>query len=263
LDWPLDIGSSFTSRGCEGVYFYGNWFEHGSDAYDGVNAFARIGYIAGSDDNQQTTVVRFHDSHFILGTGAPNIDYFLRVANCTHVEVDGVSGRTANLTDLIESVGAVASNLLVRGPGALLSTLDLVVSGAGTPRLIKEQWAAGDLYTEVWTDYSATSTVSGWAATPTVKIFYKLVGRDVRVTVDITGTSNSTSTSFTLPYTNADVVQRGVIVVTDNGTAQAGNFGMAISSSTVAVRVGYGTAGGSWTASGTKAIQLSFTYRME
>jgi len=138
-----------------------------------------------------------------------------------------------------------------------------VVSGGTTPGFIRWQWAARDLYTEVWTDYSATSTITGWTTFTTKKIYYKKIGRLVHVVFDIAGTSNSTSTSFTLPDNNADVIARILMVVTDNGAAQAGNAAMAVGANTVACRVGYGTAGGSWTNSGTKQVQGILVYRAE
>lgn len=50
-------------------------------------------------------------------------------------------------------------------------------------------------------DYFATSTIVGWAASPTGNIYIKKIGNMVFVNYYITGTSNSTSTSFTIPYT--------------------------------------------------------------
>lgn len=59
---------------------------------------------------------------------------------------------------------------------------------------------AGDIYTAAFQDYSATSTVTGWASFTTKVIAYKKVGKTVRVAFIINGTSNSTAVSFTLPY---------------------------------------------------------------
>jgi hypothetical protein len=54
-----------------------------------------------------------------------------------------------------------------------------------------------------WVDYSATSTIVGWSSFTAKKIRYRVVGKLVFVTAQLTGTSNSTTTSFTLPFTSS------------------------------------------------------------
>ncbi len=113
-----------------------------------------------------------------------------------------------------------------------------------------------------FTDYSATSTVAGWAATPTVYIFVQKLGRMVTVSFNITGTSNATTSTFTLP--DAVSSTNGYItpsIVVDNGTTQTvlGRIRLTTGSATIAVDKTVNGSGG-WTASGTKTVNGFFTY---
>jgi hypothetical protein len=121
--------------------------------------------------------------------------------------------------------------------------------------------AASDIYTDDWTDYSGTSTIVGWSSRTTTQLYYKTIGQTVIVLFNLSGTSNSAATSFTLPHATVDVAVSNVIVVRDNGTWQAGNLGVAVSANTCNIRVGYGTGGASWTASGTKTVKGYFIYQ--
>lgn len=58
----------------------------------------------------------------------------------------------------------------------------------------------GEIATVPWTDYSAISTIDGWATFEAKEIFYKLVGRTCFCTYYLRGESNSTDVSFTLPW---------------------------------------------------------------
>jgi hypothetical protein len=55
-----------------------------------------------------------------------------------------------------------------------------------------------------WVDYSATSTIVGWSSFTTKIIRYYVVGKIVTVLYQLAGNSNSTTTTFTLPFTNAN-----------------------------------------------------------
>jgi hypothetical protein len=77
-------------------------------------------------------------------------------------------------------------------------------SGDGTNYLLLD---VGGTQTKIaigaptWVDYSAISTVVGWAAGVTKEIYYQVLYGILHVSYYITGTSNSVNTSFTLPYT--------------------------------------------------------------
>jgi hypothetical protein len=121
-----------------------------------------------------------------------------------------------------------------------------------------------DIYTTALTDYSSSSTVVGWAATPTKEIIYKTIGKEVHVYYYITGTSNSTEATFTVPLTShATLPSNGTACHTamaaDNGaTANGGYILLPKDSATVSC---YKTiSAGAWTASGTKSVQGEFFY---
>ena len=72
--------------------------------------------------------------------------------------------------------------------------LDLANGGTGS--------AVGpqaDTLVDNWVSYGATSTVTGWAATPLTVIRGLSMGSIEFIAFDISGTSNSTGVSFTLP----------------------------------------------------------------
>lgn len=71
-----------------------------------------------------------------------------------------------------------------------------------------------------WGDYSTSSTVVGWSSFTNKQIYYKKIGNIVFVVFNIQGTSNSTSTSFTVPYSsNLGTTINIPIRIRDNGGA--------------------------------------------
>jgi len=105
-----------------------------------------------------------------------------------------------------------------------------------------------------WTDYSATSTIAGWSSYDTKSIFVKKIGKHVFVEFDLDGTSNSTSVSFTVPYTSSTSGGRktGCSYNKDNGNLVVGGglIFMAAGSSTITVYKDMITT--AWTNSGSK-----------
>ena len=114
-----------------------------------------------------------------------------------------------------------------------------------------------------WTEYYASSTVTGWSGVPSPKlIYYKKIGKIVFVQFDISGTSNSTSTSFTVPFTSSNTAEvHAAGRVQDNtGTFVAGLIYLPANSDLVSLTADMSGSGGSWTASGTKAVHGQFWY---
>ena len=104
-----------------------------------------------------------------------------------------------------------------------------------------------------WVDYSSTSTVVGWSSLPTRIIKYRVIGKQVFYIVNLSGTSNSTSTSFTLAHTSirqADVIGYGI----NNGAAVNCLAETPVASSTTTC---YSNLAG-WTGSGTKSVWVQF-----
>ena len=112
-----------------------------------------------------------------------------------------------------------------------------------------------------WTDYSASSTIVGWSSYTTKLIYYKDIGKTRFMYVHIDGTSNSTSTSFTVPSACSNTINYGGQVRTDdNGNVNLGHYVLTANTSTV--NCYYGVAAAAWTASGTKRLLGQFTYQL-
>ena len=109
-----------------------------------------------------------------------------------------------------------------------------------------------------WTDYSDTSTITGWSSYSEKTIEYKKIGSLVFVNFRLGGTSNATTASFSLPYASG---QTGDPLYfcrsTDNGGSAVAAYGLVVSSTATLKST---SAGGSWTNSGTKAVYGQFFY---
>lgn len=112
-----------------------------------------------------------------------------------------------------------------------------------------------------WTDYSATSTIVGWSSYTTKLIYYKDIGKTRFVTYVLAGTSNSTSTTFTVPSASSNTVDTVFASrAMDNSVEGATGLGALLpNSSTVNC---YRSALAAWTASGTKVVAGQFTYQL-
>jgi len=114
----------------------------------------------------------------------------------------------------------------------------------------------------VWADYFATSTINGWAATPTGNIYTKKIGKTVFVAYTITGTSNSAVTNFTVPYAiigfNQILLNRSI----DNGGTAVTGY-VAVDTGASLIGFAKNLAGNAWTTSGTKTINGQFFYETE
>jgi hypothetical protein len=130
---------------------------------------------------------------------------------------------------------------------------------------------AGDIYTNAWADYSATSTIVGWASFTAKEIYTKKVGKLVFVNFAISGTSDSDPTNgakavFTLPYTSASAptgaTAFNLTATYDAGTTTTvpGGGSINASSTTVNLNKVFHTAAG-WTNSGTKTVRGQFWYQ--
>lgn len=112
-----------------------------------------------------------------------------------------------------------------------------------------------------FTDYSSTSTVTGWT-TPTKFIWIVKVGRLVTIMFSITGTSNTTTVSFTVPdAVNSSFAVIVPTIITDNGTTATavGRIRTTAGSATISVDKAANASDG-WTNSGTKTVRGTFSY---
>lgn len=121
-------------------------------------------------------------------------------------------------------------------------------------------WLSGDIYTDTWTDYSATSTIVGWSSFTTKILYYKKVGKLVFVSFSFIGTSNSTAASFSLPYSAASPTGITIPVnADDNGAQITKAVGYLGDASTLSFYVDGGGTG--WTNSGSKQVRGQFFYQ--
>lgn len=115
---------------------------------------------------------------------------------------------------------------------------------------------------DVWSTWAPT--VGGFTGTPTTVARYKRAGRVCTIFVSITGTSNATTFTFTLPFAAESAVTMLDARIADAGATAStpGQLALTAASSTATVtRDGAGTA---WTSSGTKTLYgYSFTYEVD
>lgn len=116
-------------------------------------------------------------------------------------------------------------------------------------------------------DYLSTSTIVGFTGSVTGLIYYKKIGSLCFVNFYLTGTSNSASFTFTLPYTNKNITGNTVAVpirVADNGSVQTGAGLLFLAANSDTVTLGKTlTSGGGWTTSGTKTAYGQFFFEVE
>lgn len=114
-----------------------------------------------------------------------------------------------------------------------------------------------------WVDYSLTSTIVGWSSFTSRVIDYKyLDANTLCVEFLISGTSNSATTTFTLPSNVVNsLIVGGVAVVNNGGSNANGRMDFTAGSSVVAFTTSI-TGSTPFSATGTKTIQGSFTVRV-
>ena len=107
-----------------------------------------------------------------------------------------------------------------------------------------------------WVDYSSTSTVTGWSSTSSKVIKYTIVGKVLICEFSINGTSNSATTSFTLPFSNANFTSkaRGCYAVNNGAVISTGGVAWVNSNQNTVTIYRDWALTASWTASGAKQI---------
>lgn len=112
----------------------------------------------------------------------------------------------------------------------------------------------------VWADYSAVSTIVGWSSFTTKLIYTKKIGKTVFVVFNLSGTSNATSISFTLPYVLnfPSTIQVAWGNGANNGTTLSSGGRFYMSGSTVVALSDM--ASGAWTSTGVKTTIGQFFY---
>ena len=114
------------------------------------------------------------------------------------------------------------------------------------------------------TDFVGTS-VTAFSGSPTIRVWYTVIEHTCFVSFFLSGTSNSTSTTFTVPFTSLNVSNNQVkvaIAATDNSSAltAAGSAVLPANSATVTCYIDAAT--GAWTNSGTKVAEGQLWYEI-
>ncbi|MFH1231580.1 MAG: hypothetical protein V1709_08815 [Planctomycetota bacterium] len=141
--------------------------------------------------------------------------------------------------------------------GSKLGTLGTIVAGAG---IIPDV----NLEAVPWTDYTATSVITGWSAFTANKfIRYKRMGKTVFVAFWLEGTSNSVQVRFTLPYPadNVGVNYGGALTrAGDNGGSITTACGMILAPTGATVECFTDMYTAPWTNAFGKNVQGQFWY---
>jgi hypothetical protein len=160
-----------------------------------------------------------------------------------------MSGTTiGNATSLTAASIQTTDNIPIERPGVSTpykATVDAILGAMSTGPI----------------DYSATSTVTGWASFTTKEIYYTSIGNVLFVEFDIVGTSDATTATFTLPYARAGGVtelRTPGIIVADNGAYQDLPGCIKLTTNLVATYL-TGTLD-AFTASGIKRVKGQFWY---
>lgn len=204
----------------------------------------------------------------IIGYGnSSNIDFTLRGGAATNRQLwfdTGTSHRWKIQTDNGAESGSDAGSdfeiLAYDDSGSWNFTPFRIVRSNGRVQVCA---GGGDLNTTALTDYSGTSTITGWSSFTNKDLVYKRVGHTVHVWFRLGGTSDSATTSFTLPRTNElGFAVRFMIRCNDNGGSFViGNCQMTDGSATVTCYSDAGSTG--WTASGSKNVFGYICYETE
>lgn len=165
--------------------------------------------------------------------------------------------------------GTTGTDKVVDGSIATVDLADGAVTTAkiadGQITQAKLSMTVAPVYADV-TDYYASSTIVGWSSLTAGRrnITYQKTGKRVDVWFHLEGTSNSTSTTFTLPYTSSNqygAYGAALSFTYDNGGYSSGVGRCALPGASTTVTCHSGNAATAlWTASGTKIVSGSFFY---
>jgi hypothetical protein len=106
-----------------------------------------------------------------------------------------------------------------------------------------------------WTEYANTSTIVGWSGSPSKFINYIKIGKLLLINYSISGTSNATTTSFTIPFVAANTQTFSVTITEDNQVFQDYPGYARILTGTSKIDFFLTPNSFNWTASGVKKIQ--------
>lgn len=209
--------------------------------------------------------------HITAHTASSDTLTVTRAANSTTAKAWNAGDRiecrlTSEMLSVIATMGAgqtLAGDLIFTD-----ATYDIGKSGATRPRdgfFSRNLTIGGELSTVAWTDYSATSTVTGWASTTTKQIFYKQVGKLVFVQFYIDGTSDNAVARFTVATAAAASLTQSASclgVTMDNGSLLTTPGRVQIAAGASVVNCYKDAAAANFTASGQKIVAGQLVYEI-
>ena len=143
------------------------------------------------------------------------------------------------INDISNTASANPITILPTGSDVVNSASSFVISNNGgsvicTPSSAIEWFINSAIPTGMisafnnsWIDYSATSTIVGWSSFTSKQILYKVIDNNKTLLLNflIAGVSNSTQTTFTLPFTPlTGMTGRDLILCIDAGAFSVGKF---------------------------------------
>ena len=116
-----------------------------------------------------------------------------------------------------------------------------------------------------WVDYSATSTIVGWSSFTVKQIWYRKIGKQVFCYFSLSGTSNATNATFTLPDNNNATITSITLSaqITDNGTSSNTPGRIITTTSSNVITINRDRIGTAFTNTGTKACNGQFFYQLD
>ena len=268
---------TLTSGHCIKSDANGNLIDNGSACSGGSGmTYPNSSGIVTTNSSAWTTSISGTSSQFVKGDGSLDSTTYVTGTPWTTAST---SGNAATATALAASptncsagqapqginASGVAQNCTAYTPATAGSA---ILSGNGSGSTSNVTIGTGLSFTggtlsvaSTSTDYSSISTIVGWTSYSSKSIIVNKVGNIVFVNFYITGTSNSTSTTFTVPYTT---ISNNTILFNsqyqNNGGAQSiGNAYLNANDTVVHLFTTLNQDG--WTASGAKGIQGQFWYQ--
>lgn len=180
----------------------------------------------------------------------------------THTDITATSLSTDTITEKTGAAGVTIDGLLIKD--SKLATADSVVTANYTDGSVKPEHLVASSGTD-WPSSTWTPTAVGWSSTSVAQYRWSQVGKIVTAFVEVTGTSNSTSTTLTLPVTARTTLAHyeGLYgLATDNGgsPSTAPRWTIDTGSNPNLVQFFTSTGGSGWTASGAKTIRATLIY---
>ena len=212
-------------------------------------------------------------SNTMTGTGKVVMDTSPTISAPTisgHPVIEGVTptGATGTGKLVFDTSPTLVTPTIGAASGTSLTlsglTASLPVFSDGSKKLISKSVAdtLTALRVREWIDYTASSSIVGWGSFVYSYISYAKINHTVFVQFAIAGESNSTTTTFTLPYDNvASFFGNTMLTGSDNGT-QLTTPGK-VSISTDIVTCYKDCASTLFTGSGTKVVRGQFFYECD